>query len=51
MTLRLAWHWAATAGSALTAADIAALGLTAGIAVCLIGYAVAPDITRKDHSS
>ncbi|MEH0417894.1 hypothetical protein [Streptomyces sp. B21-083] len=46
MTLRLACHWAATAGSAL-AADIAALGFTAGLAVCLIGYAVAPDIRKE----
>lgn len=42
MSLRLAWHWAATAGSALALADIAALGFTAALAVCLIGYAIAP---------
>jgi len=42
MSVRLAWHWAVTTASALTAANVAALGVTAALAVCLIGYAIAP---------
>ncbi|MFM9616774.1 hypothetical protein ACKI14_02290 [Streptomyces turgidiscabies] len=57
MSVRLAWHWAATAGSAAAFAGVAGAPFTGSgaQAVCLIvaaavgfiGYAIAPNI-RKD---
>lgn len=58
MSVRLAAHWAATTVAAalaevlapipFTGPDAGTVGALAAIGVAAIGYATAPDITRKD---